>query len=401
MVQFSNFKSITYAREHFKNGKINFLLATCFALWAIFIGCNKDYDNGGRGIITMTTSKAGNVTFFLAGSGTFTIDWGDGSAIITDTLIVYDDFYWNNFYYRLKYMHSYDYSSTSSRTITLTGEKITHISCRNNQLTSLDISKNIGIIWFECGENQLSSLDVSRNTALIDLRCGKNQLTSLDVRKNIALTHLSCSDNQLINLDVRENTELTHLDCYMNQLIDLDVSKNIALKYMCCAYNQLKSLDVSTNTALTQLEFYNNKIINLDLSKNSELLHLSCSDNQLASLDISRSTKLWSISCNGNELTSLDVSNNIWLIALFVNDNKLDNNALNSLFRTLNDNSFGISKSIYIGDNPGTDNCDRSIATDKGWDVNNTPDWLNINASLQRAVWRNGGSNSAESDVRT
>ena len=33
-----------------------------------------------------------------------------------------------------------------------------------------------------CRENQLSSLDVSNNTALTDLRCGNNQLTCLNLK---------------------------------------------------------------------------------------------------------------------------------------------------------------------------------------------------------------------------
>ena len=37
-------------------------------------------------------------------------------------------------------------------------------------------------------------------------------------------------------------------------------------------------------------------------------------------------------------------------------------------FGTLN-NTMGISKSIYIGNNPGTNDCDLSIATEKGWTV--------------------------------
>ena len=48
--------------------------------------------------------------------------------------------------------------------------------CYSNQLTSLDVSKNIALTWLECYENQLTSLDVSKNTALKTLYCYQNQI---------------------------------------------------------------------------------------------------------------------------------------------------------------------------------------------------------------------------------
>ena len=48
-----------------------------------------------------------------------------------------------------------------------------------------------------CNNNQLTTLDMSKNTALTDLLCFSNQLTSLDVSKNTALTYLNCQYNQL------------------------------------------------------------------------------------------------------------------------------------------------------------------------------------------------------------
>ncbi len=133
------------------------------------------------------------------------------------------------------------------------------LSCYDNQLTSLDVSKNTALIKLDCYKNQLTSLDVSGCTALTELYCYENQLTSLDVSKNTALRTLDCSDNQLTSLDVSKNTSLEYLFCYWNQLASLDVSKNTALTYLYCSDNQLTSLDVS-NTALTNLYCYKNKI---------------------------------------------------------------------------------------------------------------------------------------------
>ena len=44
--------------------------------------------------------------------------------------------------------------------------------------------------------------------------------------------------------------------------------------------------------------------------------------------------------------------------------------ALNSLFWTLHSNTVKDEKTVIIYDNPGTNACDQSIATCKGWTVN-------------------------------
>ena len=71
-----------------------------------------------------------------------------------------------------------------------------YLNCNDNQLTSLDVSKNTALTYLDCSENQLTNLDVSANTALTKLRCFENQLTSLDVSQNTALIGLDCSGNQ-------------------------------------------------------------------------------------------------------------------------------------------------------------------------------------------------------------
>ncbi len=131
---------------------------------------------------------------------------------------------------------------------------LTSLRCYNNQLTSLDVSKNTALEYLDCYYNQLTSLDVSKNTALTYLSCGLNKLTSLDVSKNTALTMLYCFSNKLTSLDVSKNTALTGLSCGANQLTSLDVSGCTALTSLECYGNQLTSLDVSKNTALTRLE---------------------------------------------------------------------------------------------------------------------------------------------------
>ena len=200
---------------------------------------------------------------------------------------------------------------------------LTLLSCRDNQLTSLNVSGCTALKILYCNNNQLTSLDVSKNTVLTELRCDNNQLTSLDVSKNTALTELRCQNNRLTSLDVTGCAALTSLTCRDNQLTSLDVSKNIALTTLTCDNNQLTSLDVSKNTALTWLECNRNQLTSLDVSKNTALKYLYCSDNRLTSLDVSQSTALEWLFCEYNQLTSLDVSGCIALEEFWCQDNQL------------------------------------------------------------------------------
>ena len=162
------------------------------------------------------------------------------------------------------------------------------------------------------------------------MHCENNAITRL-VSRNTALKDLSCGHNQLLRLDVSGNTALTLLNCYYSQLTKLDISSNTALTYLDCSVNQLTSLDVSDNTAMTYFKCNNNRLTSLDVSSNTALTHLECTSNQFSTT------------------------------------------ALNALFGGLHSdtdsNDWWQQYTVFIGNNPGTYACNRSIATDKGWDV--------------------------------
>ena len=200
---------------------------------------------------------------------------------------------------------------------------LTHLDVSNNQLTSLDVSKNTALIQLVVSWNQLTSLDISKNTALIWLSVDRNQLTSLDVSNNTALTALYAENNQLTNLDVSKNTALIYLHAYSNKLTKLDVSKNTALIQLYANWNQLTSLDVSNNTALTALYAGTNQLTELDISKNTTLTKLYAGSNQLTELDVSKNTALTELSAQNNQLTNLDVSKNTALTKLYAGYNQL------------------------------------------------------------------------------
>ena len=284
--------------------------------------------------MTMTTEIL-EVSISIYGFDEVNIDWGDGTEIETHTFL-------DN-----RFAHiGHNYSIASVHTITITGKNITHLNCTNMQLTNLN---------------------VRGNTALVELNCAGNQLTELDVSKNTVLKSLSCVGNQLKKLDVSHNFVLSSLYCNINQLTELDISKNTALFTLYCINNQLTELDVSNNTELYILQCFDNKLTKLKFGNNHRLQDVLCHNNQLSDLDISNNTALWTLSCFNNIITSLDLSKNTDLHYVYCQSNKLSNKALNDLFKTLH--SKIADKTIFIGDNPGTDTCDQTIATKKGWKI--------------------------------
>ncbi|MDR0537273.1 MAG: trypsin-like peptidase domain-containing protein [Tannerellaceae bacterium] len=248
-------------------------------------------------VITMTTDSK-DIKFYMAGSASISIDWGDGKI---EKITLPEDQYYNKKFSR-------SYLDESFRTITVKG----------------NISRLI------CSSNKLISLDVSKNAELIELDCSNNLLTSLELSNNSAMKWLNCSENQLTNLDIRKNRLLIELNCYYNAILSLDVSKNLALTNLYCGSNQLASLDVSKNTALIELGCNYNAIPSLDVSKNLALTNLYCASNQLASLDVSKNTALKSLNCYGNQLTELDISKNTGFTNLYLGNNKLNSFNINN-----------------------------------------------------------------------
>jgi len=90
--------------------------------------------------------------------------------------------------------------------------------------------------------------------------------------------------------------------------------------------------------------------------------------NKLTTLDVSKNTALERLECEQHKLTSLDLSKNTALKSVDISTNNFSSSALNSLFGTLHSNVIP-NKEIRIGQNPGTNTCDESIATKKGWKV--------------------------------
>ena len=189
-----------------KMRRANSFLIAAMVLTTLGCGGVKDID----GIITMTTS-ANNISFWLKGSGTATVDWGDGSEKKTVKIVFTNDD-------ELPPRISRRYSDKTPRTITITGKNITGLVCTNNQLNALNVSQNTALTYLNCWNNLITELDVSQNTALDLLWCGQNQLTALDVSHNTVLTRLTCSKNQFTAVALND----LFITMHGNEIIEFD-----------------------------------------------------------------------------------------------------------------------------------------------------------------------------------
>ncbi|EAW7254054.1 lmo0331 family class 1 internalin [Listeria monocytogenes] len=251
------------------------------------------------------------------------------------------------------------------------------LTCSNNPLANLDVRKNLALEELTCENNELTQLDVSQNTALEYLYCPRNQLTKLDVSKNSALRYLACDVNQLTNLDVSKNPALTNLGCTKNQLTDLDVSQNPNLGTLVCSDNQLTNLDVSQNQALENLACDNNELKNIDIDQALSLKELSCENNQLTNLDTTQNLALEILYCDDNQLTDLDVRKNVNLLILFCNNNQLTNLAVGETIAKVrcNNNQLKDVSSLpdyFTGDNDDYQAMDQTLVSPTQTTQNNT-----------------------------
>jgi hypothetical protein len=99
---------------------------------------------------------------------------------------------------------------------------IIQLICRNNLLTTLDLSQNPTLQVLDAELNQITSLNVTENPALIQLSCFSNSLTALDLSGNPLLESLACFDNLLTELNVTTNPLLQMIHCHENNMTTPD-----------------------------------------------------------------------------------------------------------------------------------------------------------------------------------
>lgn len=144
----------------------------------------------------------------------------------------------------------------------------------------LDDEEIVNVKYINAPAKTISSLKgIEYFTELTELDCDNNQLTSLDVSKNTKLVKLICSKNALTSLNTSHNPMLKKLDIYSNKLTSIDVSQNTELETLYIGRNPIETLNVKNNVKLMELQSELNNLTSLDLSNNSPSMTVYLANN--------------------------------------------------------------------------------------------------------------------------
>jgi len=182
-------------------------------------------------------------------------------------------------------------------------EDTEEINVSDKSIKNLVVTRFKNLKKLSCSNNRLTSLLLSKNLEI--LVCDNNQLTSLDLNKN--LKELICSYNQLTSLHLNEN--LQRLDCSNNQMTSLRLNEKLEILYS--SNNQLTSLHL--NEKLEKLYSSNNQLTSLHLNENLKILH--CGNNQLTSLRLNEKIEI--LHCQFNKLTILPIFDEKLIICFY------------------------------------------------------------------------------------
>ena len=95
---------------------------------------------------------------------------------------------------------------------------VVNLIVTDNQLTELDLSKNMNVRLLSCSNNQLVKLKIN-GSSMESLVCSDNQLTELDLSGCERLQLLRCSNNALTELNLSRN--------YLEVMVEADEGVNI------------------------------------------------------------------------------------------------------------------------------------------------------------------------------
>lgn len=144
----------------------------------------------------------------------------------------------------------------------------------------LDDEEIANVKYINAPAKTISSLKgIEYFTELLELNCDNNQLTSLDVSKNTKLVKLICKENALTSLNTSHNPMLKKLDIYNNKITSIDVSQNTELETLYIGRNPIETLNVKNNMKLMELQSELNNLTSIDLSNNSPSMTVYLANN--------------------------------------------------------------------------------------------------------------------------
>ena len=229
--------------------------------------------------------------------------------------------------------------------------QLRYLDCSYNRIDTLDLSQNLRLETVKADHQRsqhllseegrsgaLKSLTLPDNrqsdNGLIYLSCGDNQLQELDLSRSVHLKYLNCQWNclQEINTSACPYLEIIHCDfCFLKAL---DFSQNTHLKEIYCGqqgyrwireegkdYKWLKSLTLPDrlNSNLTALSYPETDLKKAPkLKKLNGLQYLNCSENNLKNLNVRHNPQLKYLICGRNNMKQLNLKKNNELLYLSI-----------------------------------------------------------------------------------
>ena len=190
--------------------------------------------------------------------------------------------------------------------------QLTRLSCYGNNLTSIDVSNNLKLIYLNVYRNKLTSITGLENCSVLEqLYLHNNQLTSVTVTYHSALK----------TFWIRDNPNLTDLNCCCNALTNFDIANCTSLQTLMCFENSSLSTiqGLESCTALTYIDCEDCAISNLSgVNSLNNLEKLYCRSNNLTTLTVTNKHNLKIIRLTGNTLLTTVNCFNCALTELYV-----------------------------------------------------------------------------------
>ncbi len=167
-------------------------------------------------------------------------------------------------------------------------KSLSFLSCRNNQIESIDSIIGIqSLMYVNCDSNLIKGkVNLSNLELLKYLSCHSNNIDALDLNSASQLVYWDCSNNNLKSLKLDSKLSLEYLNCSHNKIESLLIPRQSILKGLDCAYNSLKAIVLTSLPNLEELVCNNNQFGAIDLSFNSKIKKIDASSNKLVYLNL-------------------------------------------------------------------------------------------------------------------
>lgn len=172
-------------------------------------------------------------------------------------------------------------------------ERLELYTTSTNVISSLEgIEAFVNLKRLYAPNNNLKTIDLSKNILLDTIHLGFNNLTSITGLNDAKdLKWLSLSGNLFTEFTI-ENPSVKNILMSHNELVSFNTSKCPNLNSVLLNLNKIESLDFTTNPLLETLIFSANRVETINLENNINLKYVYCSSNLFSSFDVSKLNNL-------------------------------------------------------------------------------------------------------------